>query len=71
MMNQTCLMGGNDECDSSFDEEATADGIPVINNKTVARAILTVMKERRRVTVRRDNAYRVVVVMYHFLIRQG
>jgi hypothetical protein len=60
-------MGGNEECRSSRDEEeATADGIPVINNKTVAKAILAVTRERRRNAVRVDDAVRVDVVMLNF-----
>jgi hypothetical protein len=66
MMNQTCLIGGNDEWTSFLEEEATAEGIPVINNKTVARAKLTVIRERRRFTVGTDCADRVVVVMFNF-----
>ena len=66
MMNQTCLMGGVEEFDSLLDDEATADGIPVINNRTVARAILTIARERRLNTVRMGWAFRVIEVMLNF-----
>jgi hypothetical protein len=59
-------MGGNDECESLLDDEATADGIPVINNRTVARAILTIARERRLNTVRVGWACRVIEVMLNF-----
>ena len=47
MMNQTCLMGGREECDSPLDDDATAEGIPVINKNSVASATATTMIERR------------------------
>jgi hypothetical protein len=59
-------MGGIEEFDSLLDDEATADGIPVINNKSVARAILTIARERRLNTIRVGWAFRVIEVMFNF-----
>jgi hypothetical protein len=60
------LIGGIEEWGSLLDDEATADGIPVINNKTVARAMLTIARERRLNTEPVGWAFRVIEFMFNF-----